>query len=69
MILPKTANTEEAEVIEPQASVSTGSVDVSVTEAEPASEKHSSAAIWVVLLAVLSSVAGLIFLKKRKVSV
>lgn len=68
MILPKTANTEEAEVIEPQASVSTGSVDVSVTEAEPASEKHSSAAIWVVLLAVLSSVAGLIFLKKRKVS-
>ena len=67
MILPQTANTEEAELVEPQASVS--AVDVSVTEAEPASEKHSSAAIWVVLLAVLSSVAGLIFLKKRKVSV
>ena len=69
MILPQTANTEEAELVEPQASVSAGAVDVSVTEAEPASEKHSSAAIWVVLLAVLSSVAGLIFLKKRKVSV
>lgn len=69
MILPQTANTEEAELVEPQASVSAGAVDVSVTEAEPVSEKHSSAAIWVVLLAVLSSVAGLIFLKKRKVSV
>ncbi len=68
MILSKTANTEETELVEPQASVSADTVDVSVTEAESVSEKHSSAAIWVVLLAVLSSVAGLIFLKKRKVS-
>ena len=64
MILPKTANTEEAEVVEPQASVSTGSVDVSVTEAEPAS--HSSAVIWVILAVFCTAIAGLVLCLKKK---
>jgi hypothetical protein len=64
MILPKTANTEEAEVIEPQASVSTGSVDVSVTEAEPAG--HSNAALWIILVAFCAAIAGLVLCLKKK---
>ena len=64
MILPKTANTEEAELVEPQASVSTGSVDVSVTEAEPAG--HSNAALWIILVVFCAAIAGLVLCLKKK---
>ena len=64
LLLPKTANTEEAELVEPQASVSTGAVDVSVTEAEPAS--HSSAVIWVILAVFCTAIAGLVLCLKKK---
>ncbi len=64
MILPQTANTEEAELVEPQASVSAGAVDVSVTEAEPAS--HSSAVIWVILAVFCTAIAGLVLCLKKK---
>lgn len=64
MILPKTANTEEAEVIEPQASVSTGSVDVSVTEAESAG--HSNGVLWIILVVFCASIAGLVLCLKKK---
>ena len=64
MILPKTANTEEAEVVEPQASVSSGAVDVSVTEAEPAG--HSNAALWIILAVFCAAIAGLVLCLKKK---
>jgi hypothetical protein len=64
MILPKTANTEEAELVEPQASVSAGAVDVSVTEAEPA--EHSNAALWIILAVFCAAIAGVVLCLKKK---
>ena len=64
MILPKTANTEETELVEPQASVSAGAVDVSVTEAEPAG--HSNAALWIILAVFCAAIAGLVLCLKKK---
>ena len=64
MILPKTANTEEAEVVEPQASVSISAPEVSVTEAEPA--EHSNAALWVILAVFCTAISGLVLCLKKK---
>ena len=63
MLLPKTAN-EEA-VAEPKASVSAGSLEVSVTEAEPA--ERSNAAIWIILATFCAAIAGLVICLKKKV--
>ncbi len=66
MILPKTSNTEE--VVEVEATLQTAQPETVMPAEDTSSEKHSSAAIWVVLIAVLASVCGLIFIKRRKVS-
>ena len=62
MLLPKTAN-EEA-VAEPKASVSAGSLEVSVTEAQPA--ERSNAAIWIILATFCAAIAGLVICLKKK---